>query len=286
MELSSFPLLALEGLHPKSCEINQDESRLTFHLSSRQTSARCPLCQTLTRRVHSRYRRILADLPCGIFQVVLKVRVGKFFCLNPECECRIFTERLPEVVAPHARKTVRLIQRLQALGLALGGEARARLAREIGTPASGSTILDHLQKLCLPEIGEIRSLGVDDFAFRKGRQYGTILVDLEKHRPLALLADRKAETLNDWLVGHPEIEVLSRDRSKTYAGAMTRGLPNAVQVADRFHLVQNLGETLEKVFSSYDRELRTLGQERRQTLELMGQVTVTPKPTASQGAYA
>jgi transposase len=115
--------------------------------------------------------------------------------------------------------------------------------------------LNQLQKLPLPNFSTPKVLGVDDFAFRKGHHYGTILVDLETHQPIALLADRKAETLVEWLRAHPGIEVLSRDRSKTYKSAMTEGAPEAIQVADRFHLVKNLSETLEQAFSSYRSEL-------------------------------
>jgi transposase len=142
-----------------------------------------------------------------------------------------------------------------------------------------SSDLNHLKKISLPEFAVSKILGVDDFAFWKGQRYGTILVDLERNQPIALLADRKAETLTDWLMQHPGVEVLSRDRSKTYKSAMDKGAPAAIQVADRFHLVQNLEETLEKVFSSYGTELKAVEQQQRQTSATStGMVVVTPKP--------
>jgi transposase len=141
--------------------------------------------------------------------------------------------------------------------------------------------LNHLKKLSLPEFAVPKILGVDDFAFRKGQRYGTILVDLELNQPIALLADRKAETLTDWLTQHPGVEVLSRDRSKTYKSAMDKGAPAATQVADRFHLVQNLEETLEKVFSSYGNELKAVEQQQRQNSASTETVVVTPKPTTT-----
>jgi hypothetical protein len=153
------------------------------------------------------------------------------------------------VVAPWARKTVRLVERLQAIGLALGGAAGARLGHRLGYLSCGSSLLNHLQQLPLPQFEVPKVLGVDDFAFRKGHQYGTILVDLEHHQPIALLPDRKAQTLTDWLQAHPGIEVLSRDRSKTYKRAMSEGAPKAMQVADRFDWVENLSETLEKTLA-------------------------------------
>lgn len=234
----------------------EDGNRLTLSLSSTQVIVPCPLCGGLTHRVHSHYERTLADLPCVHFRLRLILQVCKFFCPNAECRRRIFTERLPEVAAPWARKTVRFIQRIQSIGLALGGAAGARLGHRLGYISSGSTLLNHRHRLPLPIFETPKALGVDDFAFRKGHNYGTILVNLETHQPIALLADRKAETLVEWLQAHPGIEVLSRDRSKTYKKAMTKGAPNAIQVADRFHLVKNLSELLERVLGGYRTELK------------------------------
>jgi transposase len=131
-----------------------------------------------------------------------------------------------------------------------------------------------------------RVLGVDDFAFRRGQQYGTILVDLEHHQPIALLADRKAETLAVWLRHHPGVEVVSRDRSKSYRSGVNQGAPDALQVADRFHLVQNLRETLEKVLSNYHAELKTVEQQHRSKTAAPEVAIVRAKPTATVKAQA
>jgi len=268
------------------CE-TEGSDHLTLRLSSTQKIVPCPLCSGLTHRIHSHYERTLADLPCVHFRLRLILQVCKFFCPNAECRRRIFTERLPEVAAPWARKTVRLIQRLQSIGLALGGAAGSRLGGRLGYAGSGSTLLNHLERLPLPAFKTPKVLGVDDFAFRKGHNYGTILVDLETHQPIAILADRKAETLAQWLETHPGIEVLSRDRSKTYKSAMTEGAPNAIQVADRFHLVKNLSESLEQAFGHYRSELKAAEQSQSQsTVADAPDVTVLAisKPTATEQA--
>ncbi|WP_431732047.1 ISL3 family transposase [Adonisia turfae] len=238
--------------------LDLEAHHLTINVSSAQAIAQCPLCGGFTQRIHSRYERTLADLPCVEFSLTLILQVCKFFCPNAACHRRIFTERIPTVAMPWARKTTRLMQRLTSVALALGGAAGARLSKHIGLTCCGSTLLNQLEKLPLPQFEIPKILGVDDFAFRKGHHYGTILVNLETHQPIALLPDRKAETLTVWLQDHPGVEVLSRDRSKTYKRAMNEGAPDALQVADRFHLVKNLSETLEKALSGYQSELITL----------------------------
>lgn len=220
----------------------------------RRTAA-CPQCAQPSRRIHSYYERRLADLPWSGVPVEVRLRTRRFFCESSDCAQRIFTERLPGTVAVHARRTLRMAQAVRWLGLALGGAAGARAAQRLGLTVSGSTVLRHLRRILLAQDrnrSAPRVLGMDDWAWRKGRSYGTILCDLERGRVVDLLADRRSNTVIEWLRDHhPPPEVISRDRAGTYADAARRGAPQAVQVADRWHLLRNLHENLEHLLAGY-----------------------------------
>jgi Transposase len=156
---------------------------------------------------------------------------------------RIFTERVPELIAAYARKTQRLVAVLQAIGVALGGQAGARLTRRLRCPASRDTLLWLVRRLPLPAILPLMAIGVDDRAHRKCQCYGTIIVDLTDRRPVALLHDHEADTLASWLREHVGITVIARDWMKTYIDGARVGAPQATQMADRFHLLQNPGRS-------------------------------------------
>jgi transposase len=237
-----------------------------LQLTTAAPTACCPRCAAPSASLHSRYQRQLMDFPWGTRPVRIRVRVRKFVCRNPSCRRRIFTERVPELVAPYARKTHRLVTTLQAIGVALGGQAGARLTYRLGFPASRDTLLRLVRRLPLPGIPPLRVIGVDDWAHRKRQRYGTIVVDLERRRPVALLHDREADTLPRWLRQHAGVTGIARDRMKAYSDSARAGAPQATQVADRFHLLQNLADALDQVFSAHGHALKALSDTLSRTL--------------------
>ena len=142
------------------------------------------------------------------------------------------------------------------MGFETGAEAGARIGRICGIQTSGDTLLRVLHQAPEASHPPPRVVGIDDWAFKKGLRYGTILVDLERHCPIDLLPDRQVETVKQWLAQHPTIEIVTRDRSQDYAQAITQGAPQAMQIADRWHLLKNLTDALQKVLNSYARRLR------------------------------
>ncbi len=227
-------MIEVEALHPTSC---------------------CPLCTQSSASIKTHYRRVLQDAPCAGRQVQLVLTVRKFYCHNAYCSQKVFTERLPTFVKPWARMTLRCSEHITSIGLATCGKGGARLAERLGIPTTRPTVLRRIMQLPDAPCASVVYLGIDDFAFRRGYRFGTILVNLESHRVVDLLPDRRAETAAQWMRQQPDLAVISRDRGREYASAAREGAPHAIQCADRFHLVKNLTEAVQVLLARCQAEI-------------------------------
>ena len=233
--------------------VQRGEQAWTVTVDSRQPTS-CPGCGTQSKSRHSAYSRTLRDLSAQGAPVIINARLARWRCRNQRCDRRIFTERLPGLAAPFARQTARLAGIVRLLGHSAGGRPSERLMRRLGMPVSDTTILRSLKEhaRARSDNGAVHVAGIDDWAWRKGANYGTIIVDLERRQVVDLLADRSAATTASWFKDHPEVEVVSRDRAGLYAEAARQGAPQARQVADRFHLLQNFRETVERQLGRFE----------------------------------
>ena len=229
-----------------------------LHLRTTAPTATCPLCGGLSQRVHSRYQRSLTDVPWAGKTVRILLQIRRFFCPTRGCRRKTFTERVESIVKSYARTTTRFTQALVHIGLAAGGKAGARLARQLGYPTSADTLLRRLRQIALPATPTPRVLGIDDFALKKGQTYGTLLVDLERQQPIDVLPDREVATVRDWLAAHPGIQIISRDRAGAYAEAARKAAPHATQVADRFHVHKNLSDVVLRVLQGHIKRIHEI----------------------------
>jgi transposase len=230
--------LVPSGFVAESVSVSSDSILLVAR--SNASIATCPLCGSASRRVHSKYARYVSDLPCSGREIRLRVLTRRFVCEVEHCRRRIFAERFGENILPvRSRRTARMDHIIHHLGLSLGGRPAASFAKRLMLPVSNDTLLRVVRRRACPRTDPLNVVGVDDWAIRRNHRYGTIVCDLERRRIVTLLPDREIATVQAWLSNHPEIKVLSRDRGGGYGEAAARALPAAIQVADRWHLMEN-----------------------------------------------
>ncbi len=261
----------------------REAKRLILSCERVTRTALCPVCGTAAHRIHSHYERTVRDLSIQNVQVILHLHVRKFYCDQPNCARRIFTERLPQVTPPHGRFSFGLRQFLSQLGREQGGASAARSAALSGVQVTPRAILRFMHALPLPPIAAPRIIGLDEWAWKRGQCYGALIVDLERKKPIALLPDRSKPTVVHWLKHHPTIQVVARDRSKEFAAAIKEALPKALHVADRWHVAKNLTEHLDKVVSARWKQLTKASGEAEPLSEAVPASAPAHRPRQSPG---
>lgn len=242
--MPTTPLLPLpDGLDITS--ISEAPDGLLVRVTSNRSYSLCPLCATPSEAIHSYYRRKPLDLPCTGRSIRLLLTVKKFFCRVACCPRKIFTERIPELLQPSSRLTIRLRSAIEEVGFASCGKGGERLCNKLGMRISDTTLLWSVLRVPTPDGEQVRIVGLDDWAWRRGHSYGTIIVDLETRCVIDVLPDRSAQSVQKWLEAHKEREIVSRDRGNVSIDGATQGAPLAQQVCDRWHLCKNIGDAVE-----------------------------------------
>jgi len=212
--LSIQELITLPGLRMRDVREEPEQQTVEILANILSQSACCPDCQVESHTVHSHYERHPQDLPIQEKPVRLGLSVRRFLCQNPHCARKTFVEQVSSFLVRSARRTNRVTQRLVNISLSAGGEGGARLSKQEGLIASSATLLRLLRRVGVPDCATPEILGIDDWAWRKGLRYGTILCDLVTHRVVDLLPDRDSESVIAWLATHPEVSIVSRDRGQ------------------------------------------------------------------------
>jgi len=249
-QLFKIPFLKIQ-------KIENYESVNRIYASIRSTRSRCPLCGKYSNRVHDYYFRTISDLPIFQSKTIILLKTRKFKCVNKQCQRKVFSEQTPAILR-YSRRTERAEKLLDTLAIELTGRLGSIVSKQLNLTVSSSTMTRIAHNLPLPDIVQPKVLGVDDWAYRKGVSYGTILIDMETSRPIDLLPSRDGQVLKDWLINYNDVKIVSRDRASSYAAAIIEACPSAIQIADRFHLLMNLSDALDTYFKSISRRIRSL----------------------------
>ena len=220
---------------------------ITLHLHGKRKTAQCPECFKRSDSVHSCRRRRIQHLPCSGQTLWLVFSVRHWYCRNPACSRKIFAESLAPFAGSHQQSSQALQNLQRQLGLIAGGEAGKRAATAAGLRCSADTLLRRVINTPETKQSGAPHVGIDEWAWHRGHCCGMLIVNLDTHRPLVLLPGRDQRTLATWFRKYPEIQVVSRDRSGVYATAAREGAPQARQVADRWHLLKNIGDEPERM---------------------------------------
>ncbi|PSY37378.1 ISL3 family transposase [Escherichia albertii] len=234
---------------------------ITLHLHGKRKTAQCPECFKRSDSAHSCRRRRIQHLPCSGHTLWLVFSVRHWYCRNPACSRKIFAESLAPFAGSHQQSSQALQNLQRQLGLIAGGEAGKRAATAVGLRCSADTLLRRVINTPETKQSGAPHVGIDEWAWHRGHRYGTLIVNLDTHRPLVLLPDRDQRTLATWFRKYPEIQVVSRDRSGVYATAAREGAPQARQVADRWHLLKNIGDALERMMYRHIPLIRLVASE-------------------------
>jgi len=262
--------ISLSSLIPAGLSVEQFEAcegALIVTASARNRQAVCPSCSSRASRVHSRYIRGVTDLPAAGRVVRLRLVTRRFRCDVGTCRRKIFAERFGDTVPERARRTGRMECIVHYLGLALGGRPAASFAERLMMPVSNDTLLRVVRRRAQQRDDPLRAVGIDDFAFRRNHCYGSIICDLERRQIVKILPDREIATVAAWLADHPEIRIVSRDRGGGYGEAAALALPEVVQVADRWHLMENASAAF----------LATVRNSMKPIRAALGATTIDPK---------
>jgi transposase len=234
-----------------------EPDRIVVAITAAAATCQCPLCGVISDRIHSRYERKLTDLPVAGRCTLLILQARRFFCDEPGCVRRVFVERFDGIVEPRSRRTTRLDDVVHCLAIALGGKPAAALSRRLSVGVSNDTLLRMVRRRGVRAFSPPSIVGIDDWAWRRNRRYGTLICDLERRRTIALLPDREPATAEAWLARQSQICIVARDRGGGYAVAARRALPHVTQVADRWHLMENASRAFVDVVSKCMRQIRT-----------------------------